>query len=54
MLTRRVSVLLDEELFKLLEDYRRSRELIPSRSRAIAELLEEALKAKGFARRSGG
>jgi len=43
-------VILTEELLKRLQNYRRAQLIIPSRSEAIARLLDKALKTEGFSR----
>jgi metal-responsive CopG/Arc/MetJ family transcriptional regulator len=45
---KKTTVTLTEELLKRLQDYRRAQPIIPSRSEAIAKLLDKALKTEGF------
>jgi len=45
---KKVTVTLTEELLKRLQNYRRAQPTIPSRSEAIAKLLDKALKTEGF------
>ena len=45
---KKTSVMLSEDLKKRLEDYRRAQPAIPSKSEAIAELVDKALKTEGF------
>jgi len=45
---KKVTVILTEELLKRLQNYRRAQPIIPSRSEAIARLLDKALKTEGF------
>jgi len=44
----KITITLPEDIVKRLEEYRRRKPTIPSRSEAIAELLDEILKSKGF------
>jgi metal-responsive CopG/Arc/MetJ family transcriptional regulator len=44
----KITITLSEEIFKRLEEYRRTKPTIPSRSKAVADLLDEALRSKGF------
>ena len=39
----KVLLLLDDELLRRIEDYRRRQEIIPSRNQALRQLIEEAL-----------
>jgi len=48
MSEKKVTVILTEELLKKLQNYRRAQPTIPSRSEAIARLLDKALKTEGF------
>jgi len=41
----RILLLLDDELLRRIEDYRRRQEIIPSRNQALRQLIEEALAA---------
>lgn len=45
---KKTTVILSEDLLRRLEDYRRAQPAIPSRSQAIAKLLDKALKTEGF------
>jgi metal-responsive CopG/Arc/MetJ family transcriptional regulator len=47
----KITITVTEDLVKRLENYRRSKPKIPSRSEAVTELLDEMLKAKGFQER---
>ncbi|MDP1991024.1 MAG: hypothetical protein Q8K00_08365 [Syntrophales bacterium] len=40
-----ISFVADDEFLKLVDDYRRSQDSIPSRSEAVRLLVEEGLKA---------
>jgi len=44
----KITITLPEDIVKRIEEYRRRKPIIPSRSEAIAELLDEILKSKGF------
>jgi len=44
----KMSVTLPKDLLERLENYRRAQHTIPSRSEAVAKLLDKALKAEGF------
>lgn len=48
MSLRRISLMIEEEILKAVDDYRRVQAKIPSRSQAINDLLTYALKARGF------
>ena len=41
----RILLLLDDELLRRIEDYRRRQEIIPSRNQALRQLIDEALTA---------
>ena len=40
----RIMVSIDDDLLKMLDDYRRRQEIIPSRSEAIRHFIERALR----------